>query len=76
MTEHFIISAILLHLWIMSLRSGVCRGLCGGLLVAAAPLQRRGAPSLVIPRFRVNIHFRGERKDLDLIRDGGFKFIR
>ncbi|MDP6635443.1 MAG: cellulase family glycosylhydrolase [Phycisphaerae bacterium] len=34
-------------------------------------------PKPVIPNgFGVNIHFRGEPKDLDLIRDGGFKFIR
>nr|MBC8372296.1 hypothetical protein [Planctomycetota bacterium] len=34
-------------------------------------------PKLVIPDgFGVNIHFRGEPKDLDMIRDGGFKFIR
>jgi len=40
--------------------------------LAAAPL-----PELAIPNgFGVNIHFTGEPKDLDLIRDGGFKFIR
>ena len=34
-------------------------------------------PKLVIPDgFGTNIHFRGEPKDLDMIRDGGFKFIR
>ncbi|MCK4294497.1 MAG: cellulase family glycosylhydrolase, partial [Planctomycetes bacterium] len=40
--------------------------------VGAIPL-----PELAVPNgFGTNIHFRGEPKDLDLIRDGGFKFIR
>ena len=40
--------------------------------LAAVPL-----PELAVPNgFGVNIHFRGEPKDLDLIRDAGFKFIR
>jgi hypothetical protein len=40
--------------------------------VAAVPL-----PELTISDgFGVNIHFTGNPKDLDLIRDGGFKFIR
>jgi len=40
--------------------------------LAATPL-----PELTIPNgFGVNIHFTGDPKDLDLIRDGGFKFIR
>ena len=39
---------------------------------AAVPL-----PKLTIPNgFGTNIHFRGEPEDLDLIQDGGFKFIR
>ena len=43
-------------------------------LPAAAGLP---LPKLVIPDgFGTNIHFRGEPKDLDMIRDGGFKFIR
>jgi hypothetical protein len=34
-------------------------------------------PTLAIPNgFGVNIHFRGEPRDLDLIADAGFKFIR
>jgi hypothetical protein len=34
-------------------------------------------PSLAVPNgFGVNIHFRGEPRDLDLIVDAGFKFIR
>ena len=34
-------------------------------------------PSLAVPNgFGVNIHFRGEPRDLDLIADAGFKFIR
>lgn len=41
-------------------------------LLAAVPL-----PKLAIPNaFGANIHFRGEPEDLDLIHDGGFKFIR
>ena len=40
--------------------------------VAAVPL-----PELTVPNgFGVNIHFRGEPRDLDLIADAGFKFIR
>ncbi len=40
--------------------------------IAAVPL-----PKLNIPNgFGVNIHFTGEPVDLDLIRDGGFKFVR
>ena len=40
--------------------------------VAAIPL-----PELAVPNgFGVNIHFTGDPADLDLIRDGGFKFIR
>ncbi|MBN2270198.1 MAG: cellulase family glycosylhydrolase [Sedimentisphaerales bacterium] len=40
--------------------------------VAAIPL-----PELAVPNgFGVNIHFTGDPVDLDLIRDGGFKFIR
>ena len=40
--------------------------------VGAIPL-----PELAVPNgFGTNIHFRGEPKDLDLIRDAGFKFIR
>ena len=39
---------------------------------AAAPL-----PELAVPNgFGVNIHFRGQPRDLDLIADAGFKFIR
>jgi len=34
-------------------------------------------PTLTVPNgFGVNIHFRGEPQDLDLIADAGFKFIR
>jgi hypothetical protein len=34
-------------------------------------------PALTVPNgFGVNIHFRGEPRDLDLITDAGFKFIR
>ena len=34
-------------------------------------------PDFVIPNgFGVNIHFRGEPRDLDLIAEAGFKFIR
>ena len=49
-------------------------------LLAIVTLPAAGAvplPPLTIPDgFGVNIHFRGDPKDLDLIRDGGFKFIR
>ena len=50
--------------------------LCSCLLalpaLGAAPL-----PELAIPDgFGVNIHFRGEPEDLEMIRDGGFRFIR
>ena len=48
--------------------------LCIGAIPAAAAVP---LPKLTIPNgFGVNIHFRGDPKDLDLIRDGGFKFIR
>ena len=41
-------------------------------VLAAIPL-----PELTVPNgFGTNIHFRGEPRDLDLIRDAGFKFIR
>ena len=34
-------------------------------------------PPLAVPNgFGVNIHFRGEPRDLDLIADAGFKFVR
>jgi hypothetical protein len=34
-------------------------------------------PTLAIPNgFGINIHFRGEPRDLDLIADAGFKFVR
>jgi len=40
-------------------------------------LQNVALPELVIPDgFGVNIHLRGEPRDLDLIADAGFKFIR
>jgi hypothetical protein len=55
-------------------------------LVAITPsspgesLRTTGAislPKLIVPHgFGVNIHFRGEPKDLDLISEAGFKFIR
>jgi hypothetical protein len=44
--------------------------------VGAAPASV-GLPGLTLPDgFGVNIHFRGEPKDLDLIAEAGFKFIR
>jgi hypothetical protein len=49
------------------------------LLAAMAPLlrARERLPKLVIPDgFGVNIHFTGEPRDLDMIRDGGFRFVR
>ena len=48
--------------------SAITTSLCA----AATPL-----PDLAIPNgFGVNIHFRGDPQDLDLIADAGFKFIR
>jgi len=48
--------------------------LCLAALPAAAAIP---LPDLIIPNgFGVNIHFTGEPRDLDLIREGGFKFIR
>ncbi len=45
--------------------------------VAAAAARAESLPELAIPNgFGVNIHFRGEPHDLDLIADAGFKFIR
>lgn len=47
---------------------------------AALTTAARGAgslPEIAVPSgFGVNIHFRGEPRDLDLIAEGGFKFIR
>jgi len=47
------------------------------LCAAALPCEAGQLPASVIPNgFGVNIHFTGEPKDLDIICDGGFKFIR
>jgi hypothetical protein len=49
-------------------------------LTAAGPALAAGVPSLPHPAipngFGVNIHFTGEPRDLDLIAQGGFKFVR
>ncbi|HEX2950745.1 MAG TPA: cellulase family glycosylhydrolase [Armatimonadota bacterium] len=47
-------------------------------LMVAAIAGATQLPPLVVPEgWGVNIHFRGEpARDLDMIRDGGFKFIR
>jgi len=46
-------------------------------LRAASAVAAIDLPELAVPNgFGVNIHFTGDPKDLDLIRDGGFKFIR
>jgi len=46
-------------------------------LVALCSTAPAALPELVIPNgFGVNIHFTGEPKDLDLIAEAGFKFIR
>jgi hypothetical protein len=59
--SHRVIDALLLLLCIGAIPT-----------VAAIPL-----PDLAVPNgFGVNIHFAGDPVDLDLIRDGGFKFIR
>jgi hypothetical protein len=48
------------------------RAAAGSPRTAAIPL-----PALSVPNgFGVNIHFRGEPRDLDLIADAGFRFIR
>jgi len=56
------------------------RLLAGVLLLCGLVSPALGAgtlPGLVIPDgFGVNVHFTGEPQDLDLIRDGGFRFIR
>jgi polysaccharide biosynthesis protein PslG len=45
--------------------------------IASRPLFGAPLPEWVVPDgFGVNIHFTGEPKDLDLIRDAGFRFIR
>jgi len=50
----------------------------GMLLLCGVASRAPGAvPRLVVPEgFGVNIHFTGEPQDLDLIRDGGFRWIR
>ena len=50
-------------------------------LILLTPIKKCNAanklPDLAIPNgFGVNIHFRGDPKDLDMIADAGFKFIR
>jgi len=46
-------------------------------LVTMCSIARAALPELVIPNgFGVNIHFTGEPKDLDLIAEAGFKFVR
>jgi len=43
----------------------------------AAVTPDKSGPTLTVPNgFGVNIHFRGQPRDLDLIADAGFKFIR
>jgi hypothetical protein len=51
---------------------------CLALAAAAAPCSAAGAlPQLRVPDgFGVNIHFTGQPRDLDLIAEAGFKFIR
>jgi len=56
-------------------------GLFAGMLLLCGVAPRApGAapvPRLAVPEgFGVNIHFTGERQDLDLIRDGGFRWVR
>lgn len=57
-----------------------CIPLTGCLILGAIATPSTGAvplPELTVPNgFGVNIHFRGEPHDLDLIADTGFKFIR
>ena len=45
--------------------------------LACSSVGQASLPKLVIPYgFGVNIHFRGEPRDLDLIAEAGFRFIR
>ena len=46
-------------------------------VLAYSSTEQVPLPELTIPNgFGVNIHFSGEPRDLDLIAEGGFKFIR
>jgi hypothetical protein len=51
---------------------------CLALATVTAPCRAGGAlPELRVPKgFGVNIHFRGEPRDLDLIAEAGLRFIR
>jgi hypothetical protein len=66
----------------ISLKFTVSHRVISGLLlllctVAVPAVAAVGLPELAVPNgFGVNIHFTGDPVDLDLIRDGGFKFIR
>ncbi len=61
-------------------QSNLVRLFAGVLLLCGVVSRAPGAtplPGLTIPDgFGVNIHFTGQPRDLDLIRDGGFRFIR
>jgi hypothetical protein len=58
----------------------MCTILAGCFIWAATaflPASEMSLPELTVPSgFGVNIHFRGEPRDLDLIAEAGFKFIR
>ena len=62
----------------MSKRLNVAMLTCLALGAAAAPCLAAGAlPELRVPDgFGVNIHFTGQPRDLDLIAEAGFRFIR
>jgi len=62
----------------MSKRPNVAMFTCLALAVVGVPCLGAGAlPELRVPDgFGVNIHFAGQPRDLDLIAEAGFKFIR
>jgi hypothetical protein len=61
----------------MSKRLNVALLTCVALAAIAVPCPAAGLPELRVPDgFGVNIHFTGQSRDLDLIAEAGFKFIR
>lgn len=65
---------------VISVKSSITKCMTGALFFSLYVGGACGAialPELAVPNgFGVNIHFRGDPKDLDLIADGGFKFVR
>lgn len=61
----------------MSKRLNASLATCFALTAIAVPCLAAALPELAVPKgFGVNIHFTGEPRDLDLITEAGFKFIR